>query len=128
MRKWGINKIFRQCCFNTIKIMRRFYYIFISLFLVSAAQAQDIHFSQFFEAPLLRNPSLAGIYTGDIRVQAVYRDQWNSVTNAYRTGSLNAEFKMPIGKLNDFVTVGGQMLFDRAGTIGWTPRSPFLHR
>ncbi len=60
--------------------------------------AQDIHFSQFFEAPLLRNPSLAGIYTGDIRVQGVYRDQWNSVTNAYRTGSFNAEYKMPVGK------------------------------
>ena len=82
--------------------------------------AQDIHFSQFFEAPLWRNPSLAGIFKGDVRVQGVYRDQWNSVTNAYRTGSLNAEFKMPIGKLNDFITAGGQILFDRAGTIGWT--------
>jgi type IX secretion system PorP/SprF family membrane protein len=82
--------------------------------------AQDIHFSQFFEAPLLRNPSLAGIFTGDIRVQAVYRDQWNSVTNAYKTGSLDAEFKMPIGKAEDFISVGMQLLYDRAGTIGWT--------
>lgn len=82
--------------------------------------SQDIHFSQFFEAPLWRNPSLAGIFTGDVRVQAVYRDQWNSVTNAYRTGSVNAEYKMPVGKLNDFVTLGMQALYDRAGTIGWT--------
>jgi type IX secretion system PorP/SprF family membrane protein len=84
------------------------------------AIAQDIHFSQFFEAPLLRNPSLAGIFTGDIRVQAVYRDQWTSVTNAYKTGSLNAEYKMPIGKADDFITMGLQALHDRAGTIGWT--------
>jgi type IX secretion system PorP/SprF family membrane protein len=83
-------------------------------------QAQDIHFSQFSEAPLWRNPSLAGIFTGDVRVQAVYRDQWNSVTNAYRTGSMNAEYKLPVGKVNDFVTVGMQVLYDRAGTIGWT--------
>lgn len=82
--------------------------------------AQDIHFSQFFEAPLLRNPSLAGIFTGDIRVQAVYRDQWTSVTNAYKTASLNGEYKMPIGKADDFLTIGMQMLYDRAGTIGWT--------
>ena len=82
--------------------------------------SQDIHFSQFFEAPLLRNPSLAGIYTGDLRIQAVYRDQWNSVTNAYKTGSLNGEYKMPIGKGDDFMTIGMQILFDRAGTIGWT--------
>lgn len=81
-------------------------------------RSQDIHFSQFFEAPLLRNPSLAGIYTGDIRVQGVYRDQWNSVTNAYRTGSFNAEYKMPIGKGDDFMTAGIQALFDKAGTVG----------
>jgi len=83
-------------------------------------QAQDIHFSQFFEAPLLRNPSLAGIFKGDIRVQAIYRDQWNSVTNAYKTGSLNAEYKMPVGKGDDFFTTGLQVLYDKAGTIGWT--------
>lgn len=82
--------------------------------------AQDIHFSQFFEAPLLRNPSLAGIFTGDVRVQGVYRDQWNSFTNAYRTGSLNAEYKMPIGKGDDFMTTGVQVLFDKAGTVGLT--------
>lgn len=85
-----------------------------------SVKAQDIHFSQFFQAPLLRNPSLAGIYTGDIRVQAVYRDQWNSVTDAYKTASLDGEYKMPIGKANDFITVGMQMLYDRAGTIAWT--------
>src|SRR5258706_11835286 len=90
------------------------------LLFVTSLQAQDIHFSQFFEAPLWRNPSLAGIFTGDVRVQVVYRDQWNSVTNAYRTGSLNAEIKMPVGKNNDFITTGMQVLFDRAGTIGWT--------
>ncbi len=85
-----------------------------------AASSQDIHFSQFFETPLWRNPSLAGIYTGDIRVQAVYRDQWNSITNAYKTGSLNAEFKMHIGKSNDFITTGLQIIYDKAGTISWT--------
>lgn len=88
--------------------------------LVPCVDGQDIHFSQFFEAPLLRNPSLAGIFTGDMRVQAVYRDQWNNVTNAYRTGSVNAEFKMPVGKVNDFITAGAQILYDRAGTISFT--------
>jgi len=83
-------------------------------------KAQDLHFSQFFEAPLLRNPSLAGIFTGDIRVQGVYRDQWNSFTNAYRTGSLNAEYKMPVGASHDFITTGMQMLYDKAGTVGLT--------
>src|SRR6476620_12011392 len=100
----------------------RFKILFVisSLSLALSIHAQDIHFSQFFQAPLLRNPSLAGIYTGDIRIQTVYRDQWNSVTNAYKTASLDGEYKMPVGKLNDFVTVGMQLLYDRAGTIAWT--------
>ncbi|WP_207512379.1 PorP/SprF family type IX secretion system membrane protein [Longitalea luteola] len=93
--------------------------IILSLSLLPAT-AQDIHFSQFFEAPLLRNPSLAGIYTGDYRIQGVYRDQWNSITNAYRTGSLNAEYKMPVGVGNDFITTGIQAVFDKAGTVGLT--------
>ena len=88
----------------------------VSLLALQSARGQDIHFSQFFEAPLLRNPSLAGVYTGDYRVQAVFRDQWKSVTNAYRTGSLNGEYKMPVGKGNDFFTVGLQALYDKAGT------------
>lgn len=93
--------------------------IILSLSLLNAT-AQDIHFSQFFEAPLLRNPSLAGIYSGDYRIQGVYRDQWNSITNAYRTGSLNAEYKMPVGVGNDFMTTGIQAVFDKAGTVGLT--------
>ena len=92
----------------------------LAVVLTFRTEAQDIHFSQFFEAPLLRNPSLAGIYEGDIRVQGVYRDQWQSVTNAYRTGSFNAEYKMPIGRGNDFFTAGLQVLYDKAGTVGLT--------
>jgi len=91
-----------------------------SFLCLQKTSAQDIHFSQFFEAPLLRNPSLAGIFTGDYRIQAVFHDQWNSFTNAYRTGSLNGEYKMPIGKGNDYLTVGAQMLFDKAGSAALT--------
>jgi type IX secretion system PorP/SprF family membrane protein len=93
-------------------------YFLLAFNFCSQALTQDIHFSQFFEAPLLRNPSLAGIYSGDIRVQGVYRDQWNSITNAYRTGSLNAEYKKHIGQSDDFITIGLQTLYDKAGTVG----------
>lgn len=106
---------------QAIKIIRSISFAGIAgCLLCITTGAQDIHFSQFFEAPLVRNPSLAGIYTGDIRLQAVYRDQWNSVTNAYKSGSLNGEYKMPAGKGNDFMTLGMQILYDRAGSIGWT--------
>jgi type IX secretion system PorP/SprF family membrane protein len=82
-----------------------------------SAVCQDIHFSQFFETPLLRNPALAGIFTGDLRIQAVYRTQWGSVTVPYQTGSINGEYKLPVGSSNDFLTIGGEILYDKAGTV-----------
>ena len=83
-------------------------------------KAQDIHFSQMFEAPLLRNPALAGIFSGDIRIQSVYRSQYNAVANAYQTGSANVEYKMPFGNSDDFITLATQLLYDRAGTVALT--------
>ena len=85
--------------------------------------AQDIHFSQFSETPLLRNPALAGIFSGDVRVQAVFRSQWNSVTVPFQTSSLNAEYKLPVGHGDDFLTIGGAILYDKAGTIALTSTS-----
>ncbi len=85
-----------------------------------AASGQDVHFSQFFEAPLLRNPSLAGLFHGDLRVQGVYRSQWQSVTTPYKTGSFDIEYKKPVGRGDDFLTIGGQVLYDKAGTTNFT--------
>lgn len=97
-------------------------YIVTVLVLLSGLKgiSQDIHFSQFFETPLLRNPALAGIFGGDLRIQGVYRNQWNSVTVPYQTGSLNAEYKLPVGRGDDFLSIGGQILYDKAGTVALT--------
>lgn len=112
--------------FITIKGMKKYLsqklsFAFVLILLSSVSvKAQDIHFSQFFETPLLRNPSLAGIFTGDIRAEMVYRSQWNNITDAYQTGSFNIEYKKPVGKGYDFLTIGAQILYDKAGTIALT--------
>ena len=80
------------------------------------SDAQDIHLSQFYETPLLRNPALAGIFTGDFRIEAVYRNQWSSITIPYQTGALSGEAKFPIGKHNDYITGGLQLTYDVAGS------------
>jgi len=91
------------------------------LFLSAASlKAQDIHFSQFAEAPLYRNPALAGISKGDVRAQAIYRTQWNSIAHAYKTVSANAEYKMPVGSGENFATLGVQLFNDKAGTTDFT--------
>lgn len=79
--------------------------------------AQDFTFSQFYEQPLLRNPALAGLFTGDLRVSMSYRDQWSSITIPYRTTSLSIENKLPVGGKNDLVTLSAQMSVDAAGDI-----------
>lgn len=103
---------------------RNIYYIFTLMLVLTIMHkrisAQDLQFSQFFEAPLLRNPSLAGLFEGDVRLQGVYRNQWNSISNPYQTGSMNAEYKFAVGKSDDYFTAGVQMMFDRAGTVALT--------
>src|ERR1700712_3192127 len=105
---------------NRNTIMRICFALAVTTAAILPAASQDLHFSQFFEAPLLRNPALAGIFTGDYRIQGVYRDQWNSFTNAYRTVSLNGEYKLPVGRTDDFLTIGLQILYDKAGSAGLT--------
>ena len=83
-------------------------------------KSQDIHFSQFFEAPLLRNPALAGLFAGDVRLQSVYKNQWQSVSVPYQTVSLNGEYKLSIKNSQDYLTIGAQVLYDKAGTIALT--------
>ena len=75
-------------------------YNLLLLLLLTAqfATAQDINFSQFYELPLLRNPALAGIFSGDYRVTAAFRNQWQSVTVPYRTIALGMEYKKSFGK------------------------------
>jgi type IX secretion system PorP/SprF family membrane protein len=102
--------------------MKKLYQTLLLLAVVilpATGDAQDLHFSQFFEAPLYRNPALAGIVSADVRVQTLYRSQWNSIANAYKTTSLNAEYKLPVAG-DDFLTLGAQVFHDRAGTTNLT--------
>ncbi|THU34767.1 type IX secretion system membrane protein PorP/SprF [Niastella caeni] len=79
-------------------------------------KAQDIHFSQFYEFPILRNPALAGIFSGNFRLSAAYRNQWQSVTVPYRTMGMSGECKLLRGfSTGDFITAGIQATNDVAG-------------
>jgi type IX secretion system PorP/SprF family membrane protein len=96
------------------QVYQKLLLIACSWLLVISGYSQDIHFSQFFEAPLYRNPALAGIVDGDYRIQTVFRSQWNSITNAYKTTSVNAEYKLPV-KGDDYLTLAMQIFHDKAG-------------
>jgi type IX secretion system PorP/SprF family membrane protein len=71
--------------------VRRF--SFFILFITHLAQGQDIHFSQFDYNPIFQNPGNVGLFDGDYRFHANYRDQWRSVTVPFQTLSISAEAK-----------------------------------
>jgi type IX secretion system PorP/SprF family membrane protein len=78
--------------------------------------SQDLSFSQFYEKPLLRNPALAGVFNGDVRISGVHRSQWQSVTVPFQTSAISAEVKFPL-QWDDWVTIGLQATHDVAGDV-----------
>ena len=85
------------------------------------AKGQDIHFTQFYETSILRNPGLTGIYSQDYKVAAVYRSQWGSVATAFNTGMVSGEIRLPVsnnGRTKDYVTFGLLGYDDKAGKVG----------
>jgi type IX secretion system PorP/SprF family membrane protein len=83
-----------------------------------AVQAQDIHFSQFYETAVLRNPALMGTFPGDYKVAGVYRSQWSSISKPFTTGMVTGEVRVPLkGQSGDYFTAGLLGYYDRAGSI-----------
>lgn len=58
-------------------------FLFIWIFLVNCASAQEVHFSQFNNIPTAINPALTGVINGDLRVQGTYRAA-NHLDDSYR--------------------------------------------
>lgn len=79
-----------------------------------AAFAQDIHFSQFDMQPLVVNPAFTGMFFGKVRANAIYRNQWKSVTVPYVT--YGASVDLPIKTDRGGYLAGGLQLYkDQAG-------------
>jgi type IX secretion system PorP/SprF family membrane protein len=99
--------------------MKKFYPLIIIILLIVQKKSfgQDFTFSQFYEQPLMRNPALAGVFTGDLRVSGAYRNQWASVTVPFKTTALSIEKKNSFGNANDFLTTSIQLSNDVAGDI-----------
>jgi type IX secretion system PorP/SprF family membrane protein len=100
--------------------MRKIQLLIFSCLLSWAVMAQDVHYSQFYLAPLDLNPALTGVMNCSQRVSGVYRNQWASVlrSNAFQTYSVAYDTRIPVGR-NDFIGVGGSLWGDRAGSLNF---------
>jgi len=83
---------------------------------VSAGKAQDLHYSQFYNAPLVVSPALTGIFKGDKRVSLSMRDQWRSVPVPWFTFTIGYDQKVYLDKRPDlFLGLGGFFNYDQQG-------------
>ncbi len=83
---------------------------------VAPLQAQDIHYTQFYNAPFQISPGLTGIYKGDVRLMTNFRNQWASVPVDYRTFTVATDIRLPWGASeNGFWAAGLNINYDRAG-------------
>ncbi len=90
-----------------------------ALCLAPCAFAQDLHFSQFMNSPLLTNPANTGfIPDGDYRLGANYRNQWSTITAfPYKTMSVFGDMQTMQNEDNTgWMGLGGVILRDVAGT------------
>jgi type IX secretion system PorP/SprF family membrane protein len=90
------------------------------------ALGQDIHFSQFYETSILRNPALTGIFSGDYKAGVNYRSQWGNISVPFQTVMGSAELRIPVNvDAGDYLSVGLATTFDKAGTISFNSLQVF---
>ena len=82
------------------------------------ANAQDLHFSQYFNAPILVNPANTGFNPdNDYRIGGNYRNQWSAVGSPYKTMSVWGDVQLFTNKFeNGWMGVGGALYRDAAGS------------
>jgi len=72
-------------------MMKKIILSITTILALTFTKAQDIHFSQFFQAPVLNNPGNAGVFNGDFRAILNYRSQWGSIGNPFKTYAFSAD-------------------------------------
>lgn len=77
--------------------------------------AQDIHFTQFDMAPLVINPAFTGMFDGQVRAGAIYRNQWGSVTVPYVTYGAHVDLPVYTDNTGGYLAAGLQVFNDKAG-------------
>lgn len=80
------------------------------------AHAQvDPHFTQYYVHPAWLNPALTGMFDGEYRASAIYRNQWSSISSPFST--IGAAVEVPTEKN---INVGVSLINQRAGDGGYT--------
>ena len=99
--------------------MKKYYSGIITGFLLltgyNSGDCQDVHFSQYYQTPLIINPALTGVFSGDQRGIINYRNQLTDFA-PFTTYSLSVDSRILKKKLKDKYFGAGLFLYhDEAG-------------
>ncbi|HMG68868.1 MAG TPA: PorP/SprF family type IX secretion system membrane protein [Chitinophagaceae bacterium] len=94
---------------------------FLILFTAIKIIAQtDPHFTQNYTYPMYINPALTGSSDGQYRVSAIYRSQWGSISDPYRTMGVSFD-----ERTNKNIALGVNLLNQSAGDAGFNYLSTY---
>lgn len=101
---------------NQVRLNKFFTFLAVCWLATSSLRAQDIHYTQFYNAPLTINPALTGVFGGDIRFMGNYRGQWSRTPVDYSTFTAVADMKF-INRTakKGFFSGGLSFNYDQAG-------------
>lgn len=86
----------------------------------------DPHFTQYYIYPLYINPSMTGASDGDYRVSGIFRNQWGTITNPYRTMGVSFDKRTDkniawgMNILNQSAGDGGFNYLNAYGSLAYT--------
>jgi type IX secretion system PorP/SprF family membrane protein len=78
------------------------------------SNAQDVHFSQFWNNGIQFNPGMAGVIPANLRAAVFYRDQWSGIGTKFNTYGANVDVRVD-GKGNASFGFGANVYRDVAG-------------
>lgn len=87
---------------------RRIILLMLVMVLPLISLAQDHIYSQFYNSPIYLNPALTGQFEGDIRFNALYRNQWSGLASDY--SYMSASGDLNLGQINS----GVGLIFNRS--------------
>jgi len=105
-------------------MIKRLHVIFLLLLGAVSVNAQDLHFTQFHMSPLTLNPAMTGLFNGNFRLTANYRNQWQSIlpNTPFRTFAGSVELSGKSGQDNR-IGIGLHIFSDQAGSLNLSKTS-----
>ena len=98
--------------------MKKTQLIFLFGLISFGVQAQDLHFSQVDQVPMMLNPALTGS-EGPIHASLNYRNQWKSVASPFQTMAAGFDARLQKARRNTsgFFALGLQIYNDQTGDL-----------